>query len=223
MNNQSSDRFYKDKPMRMDMIDDMMIKMILWMDTGQVRLLPTPAAGSAATISQPLNCWALHGAGYPGVGDPNPAQHSHYSDDPLSIHIPLLLVFQRSVAPAAEDMFRGGVEMCRTTYMDVCDDADYSQMLKGYSKEAEEAGVSAITSAGQLSLARGGSMMLPRRHNKSRLGVFLWGWVTGSVEKEGGGVGVEPGGAGVMGSLRLPWPDRLYVGHGRPRGNGREC
>ena len=32
--------------------------------------------------------------------------------------------------------------------MDVCDDADYSQMLKGYSDEAMEAGVPAITSAG---------------------------------------------------------------------------
>ena len=32
--------------------------------------------------------------------------------------------------------------------MDVCDDADYSQMLKGYSDEAKAAGVPAITSAG---------------------------------------------------------------------------
>jgi hypothetical protein len=33
--------------------------------------------------------------------------------------------------------------------MDVCDDADYSQMLKGYSDQAHKAGVAAITSAGQ--------------------------------------------------------------------------
>ena len=32
--------------------------------------------------------------------------------------------------------------------MDVCDDADYSQMLKGYSNEAKAVGVPAITSAG---------------------------------------------------------------------------
>ena len=33
--------------------------------------------------------------------------------------------------------------------MDVCDDADYSQMLKGYTNKAIAAGVPAITSAGQ--------------------------------------------------------------------------
>lgn len=32
--------------------------------------------------------------------------------------------------------------------MDVCDDADYAQMLKGYSEQAKAAGVPAITSAG---------------------------------------------------------------------------
>lgn len=38
--------------------------------------------------------------------------------------------------------------LCRTPYVDVCDDADYAQMLKGYSGQAEAAGVPAITSAG---------------------------------------------------------------------------
>ena len=39
---------------------------------------------------------------------------------------------------------------CRTPYVDVCDDADYSQMLKNtYSEDAKAAGVPAITSAGE--------------------------------------------------------------------------
>lgn len=32
--------------------------------------------------------------------------------------------------------------------MDVCDDADYSQMVKKYSKQAQDVGVPAITSTG---------------------------------------------------------------------------
>ena len=39
---------------------------------------------------------------------------------------------------------------CRTPYVDVCDDADYSQAMKGYGEQAKAAGVPAITSAGTL-------------------------------------------------------------------------
>ena len=36
----------------------------------------------------------------------------------------------------------------RVPYVDVCDDADYSQRAKGYHEAAESAGVPAITTAG---------------------------------------------------------------------------
>ena len=39
----------------------------------------------------------------------------------------------------------------RTPYMDVCDDADYSQRAKGYHEAAQAAGVPAITTAGAIS------------------------------------------------------------------------
>lgn len=39
----------------------------------------------------------------------------------------------------------------RTPYMDVCDDADYSQRAKGYHEAAQAAGVPAITTAGATS------------------------------------------------------------------------
>ncbi len=38
----------------------------------------------------------------------------------------------------------------RTPYMDVCDDADYSQRAKGYHQAAQAAGVPAITTAGAI-------------------------------------------------------------------------
>ncbi len=37
----------------------------------------------------------------------------------------------------------------RTPYMDVCDDTDHSQRLRGYFDEAKAAGVPAITTAGR--------------------------------------------------------------------------
>ena len=37
----------------------------------------------------------------------------------------------------------------RTPYMDVCDDADYSQRARGYHERAQAAGVPAITTAGE--------------------------------------------------------------------------
>ena len=36
----------------------------------------------------------------------------------------------------------------RVAYMDVCDDADYSQRARGYHQQAVDAGVPAITTAG---------------------------------------------------------------------------
>ena len=36
----------------------------------------------------------------------------------------------------------------RVAYMDVCDDADYSQRARGYHQRAVDAGVPAITTAG---------------------------------------------------------------------------
>ena len=51
--------------------------------------------------------------------------------------------------------------------MDVCDDADYSQMLKGYGQQAKEAGVPAITSTGHFlkeenGFSRGGAQHCSR-------------------------------------------------------------
>lgn len=37
----------------------------------------------------------------------------------------------------------------RTPYMDVCDDTDHSQRLRGYFDQAKAAGVPAITTAGR--------------------------------------------------------------------------